>query len=687
MTVGKHGIGDRWVRWRGHAVCGGMFASLITTAPSTFALEAGAGGGTSVAVPPSGPVADSVGPTEVTISWKEKLGGAVKKANDSLVAEITNSTDATVQGRLLLVASGLDGQLAQRPSGTFSVASRAKTTVSVPVSALPIQSEVATSFAVLQVELDRPQGVVRLSTDLLHYIFSGGYARAELYTGDEVRKLPYGGLRASDPADVRGRILDASGAVQQIDARAMAATGEPRQGLSTLTTRSRPAGASPQTSSLNATAAGLTPPDYPYGTATVQICTNWRVQFTDAGFGEDFWATNQWVDVPAAFAWIEVNDGQPGGVNYWWGNIAGNGCSPWLALPAYTWVWLGQWTDWIIDPDARIQFDNWRNGDGQASVASVWLLTPGPDLPPSVITVRPPQNDEAVQTAAISGRALVQNYFMMWGQADVLIPGGPEGGAYARYVVKANVPCPGSGTSCGGWNYYSDLGWLGAIFIAPASPGVEAASKWKFKVGHEIGHAARQNAMGWLARKDDYAAGDDPSKAYCQCGSQIPANERSHCLQSREKMNVAEEEGTAHFFSTELWNRNTEPNATFVYYKPFMGVNGGWSYPPMAMGAYNPIRWMTTYPPCSTPWTDRGVEWDWLTFYWNVTARDRVDFTPLYSLAAIYMYACSGNFYTRCNYQDPTSTQIKAAAAALFGPSSSKYRRCASTMDNFGVAW
>jgi hypothetical protein len=90
-----------------------------------------------------------VGPTEVTIKWKEKLGGTIKQAKDSLVAEITNNTDHVVEGRLLLVASGLDGRLAERPVGKFGVLGGGQTTVTVPVSALPIQTEVATSFAVL----------------------------------------------------------------------------------------------------------------------------------------------------------------------------------------------------------------------------------------------------------------------------------------------------------------------------------------------------------------------------------------------------------------------------------------------------------------------------------------------------------------------------------------------------------
>jgi hypothetical protein len=210
----------------------------MASAPTSYAQQSSAAASTAVAT--SDPRVDGAGPTQVTMQWKERLGGAAKKAGESLLAEITNNTDEPQQGRLVLAAVRLASRVANRPVGKFSVPARGRTTVTVPVSALPIQCEVALSYAVLQAEIDSPEGVLRLSSRLLHYIFSGGYTQAELYSDDEVRMLPNGGLRTSDPMDVRGKVLDASGTMQDIDDKANATPGRGRQGFSVRLTGIQP---------------------------------------------------------------------------------------------------------------------------------------------------------------------------------------------------------------------------------------------------------------------------------------------------------------------------------------------------------------------------------------------------------------------------------------------------------------
>jgi hypothetical protein len=66
---------------------------------------------------------------------------------------------------------------------------------------------------------------------VLYYIFSGGYEQAELYSAEEVKTLPNGGVRTSDLMEVRGRVLDANGTMQEIDSKASAGVEEGRQGL------------------------------------------------------------------------------------------------------------------------------------------------------------------------------------------------------------------------------------------------------------------------------------------------------------------------------------------------------------------------------------------------------------------------------------------------------------------------
>ncbi len=217
------------------------------------------------------------------------------------------------------------------------------------MSALPVQSEVALSFAALQVELAGPVGPVRpSSTRQLYYIFSGGYAQAELYTSNEVLTLPDHGLRTADPMNVSGRVLDAQGAVQEVNASSATLGMAPRQGLSLVN-----AAPSNRVSYANGVpeivASGNSAPT-PMTSVSEVLYFYWSVNYADSGLGEDVWSA-PWPQVPASYTAMLITD------TSWWtvyydGELNWAGGTGNLMLPASTTLYATIYT-FTRDPNSR----------------------------------------------------------------------------------------------------------------------------------------------------------------------------------------------------------------------------------------------------------------------------------------------------------------------------------------------
>jgi hypothetical protein len=145
-----------------------------------------------------------------------------------------------------------------------------------------------------------------------------------------------------------------------------------------------------------------------------KVCSTWKVQYTDARKGEDVWPYNYLADVPASHAWVAVTDGQPIGTWYWYGNNDESGCTPYLDLPASTELSEIIWADWVTYdwtmPEPRVWFDNWLgcSDDGYPSAQGTSFITP-PGGEGEILYVNHQINDQAVQTAAITGLILKTN--------------------------------------------------------------------------------------------------------------------------------------------------------------------------------------------------------------------------------------------------------------------------------------
>lgn len=208
-----------------------------------------------------------------------------------------------------------------------------------------------------------------------------------------------------------------------------------------------------------------------------------------------------------------------------------------------------------------------------------------------------------------------------------------------------------------------------------AATGWDAA--WKYIIAHEFGHLINNSLFGSTAFS--YSQGT-ATQAVCRCDHVAASSGQSHCLQSREESDAAQHEGFGHFYGTKLFNNLTQNDAKFVYYKHFM-LNTAAEPPPVPANALNRYRWMELN--CDPgAQTDRGVELDWLTFYYEVHTQTSQKFS-MADIRDVYRKAC-GDTNCTASKQTPWSTHV-TAVNALYGSNSAKASHWKDRGVNHGV--
>jgi hypothetical protein len=631
---------------------------------------------------------ESGGKTPVSIAWKETLGaGAVKRVGDLLAAQVVNNSRVAQKGSILITAAGLDGRVVKRELATFSLDPGATQEVSLPVKALPVQSEVATSLAALQVELDGPVGKIHPSrTSNIHYIFGGGYARAEFYTPAEAHRLPNGGLRTANPMDVRGRVADASGLLQEV-ATSSAATGGggSRQGLAAVNVAPK------DWVSYADGIASIVPkatkaPMMLLQDITENIHVDWLVGYSDVGLGEDFlvsaWPSYAWASFASLI--ISSTDWQ---TYYYYGQLDGNADTGNIDLPASTTLYATVYT-YTRDNSIYSAFSSvYDDGYGEGLVSVTFPFETGSGGGYQGLAV--PFNDEAIQVAAVTG-------FMQ--RRNLEIPTELGIAAQEYFLLHTNKGCPdGNG---GFENLVSCASSPIGIYYGPSSGGwQEPGAWWKFLVAHEIGHAVQQYYVGFPTTFN-YDEVIDQNHRRCRCDQVSTATQ--HCLNSQEGWTEGAAEGWAHSIADKTFNDNTEANATFAYYKEFQNSDEDYDYsmPPQAKDGFGDpsnnfdLRW--NWLKCSPTYVESGVEYDWMRFYYNISSQDsgrastRVSTVDLFY---IYRLACSGQMYGSCNsgnVQNLNSNSLRYNGALPYygnNPSDPRYLRFVEYGDIEGVLY
>jgi hypothetical protein len=621
------------------------------------------------------------------VSWEKTARGVMPTATGSITATLFNHTSTAVSGALKLVASGLDGQLLETALGPFNVPANGELGIPVAVDAIPVQSEVSASFVAVQAEFTRPDGaMVRPSTDPLYYHFENGYQRAVFYSSSELLFARGGGssLQKGNPA-VIGRIRRANGwnNVQSAESATSAAAPAGAQTTPSIRANSGPTtaevipmaeieSASRQESSQPTAAAAAT-------TYQTTICTNWRVQYVDGGFGEDALATSAWQDAPARFAFYEIRSS--GGTLMHQGFLSWLGCVT-QPMPAGTSFRFRQFTtntrSWPAGTPTANIINTYQINDFGTPFAMA-LETTFSLSGPRTFTFRPTQAHSSVNVAAVAAQMLLAN----------------EVGGIGMRGFTLNVRTPqGCGTvdpptdSC--YNPGSDITFIGTTRIGNTNA---AHDRWKSVVAHELGHHIQRKAWGSIF----YDYNDDTTtEPYCRCDHYDTSwSNRAHCMNSREQVGAAAIEGYAHATATRAFNTdNSTGNAIFAYYKPWRGFDSDASdpeitYPPVpfTLAATAQLRWMANR--CPTGATNKGIEYDWLRFYYAISVASIANPTTFNDLASIYRRACTGSPTGECVFgsHSPTWSSLTAAALAHYGGSATnaKFVRFRDSGAAFGV--
>lgn len=600
---------------------------------------------TSVATPVSlGQVAEGerASPAPVVLQWETAATGTIVVDEVELLVE--NPRDELVVFDLTIVAMGLDQRSARKSMGSHSLLPKQKKVVRLPASSLPMRSATSSCELVAQAVVAREAlGPVTIASPSLYYHTPHGEDVAVAYNVESLIKDFHGGSVDKHTASASGSLILADGSVETV-ATGHGAAAVPKDeasfelGETTLGFETSPE--KPQGDSV-------IPQDTRFNWRSFRICTNWKAQFTDAGFGEDYAAAQGLQDLPARHALGTIRRASDG-VTIWHGWLNENGCSPLVELAPDSYELL----QYSVLSDGSRSFMITHNVSGSNHVA---ILTTAFHLYSFLYpyysitqTLHPTYHQPVTRVSAVVGQLMAT----------------PDHGIVAGgYTVRANTPCPSGTTSC-----YSPNDQIAYV--------ESSDSNWKIVIAHEIGHQIQDRAIGDLSTP--YY--QDASQTMCRCDHVADPSSRSHCLQSRENMTAAQVEGFAQFAAAKAFNNPAENDCNFAYYKEFKAPQGGLWYvlsPPVARTCRTNQTWMETY--CAT--SNAGVEWDWQIFYWNLNTVSSSK-TTMPELWAIYGAACGGS---SCDEKQVSWNALDGAAQTYHGFGTPKYFHFADAADAAGV--
>jgi hypothetical protein len=229
-----------------------------------------------------------------------------------------------------------------------------------------------------------------------------------------------------------------------------------------------------------------------------------------------------------------------------------------------------------------------------------------------------------------------------------------------QYVLKVNVPndsfthrpcnqcidgeqCRNSICVATGAFYLPDED---ALYTFPSFEEWTHDARWKFVIGHELGHMIEDFSGAVLGAPYSFNQGTDDtfvnnglnakaadpvsaaSLPGCNCNAVNNPLFASHCLQSMEISEAAQTEAIGHLFSSRIWNRTPtetdyDGSCTFNYYKyvndpALRSMDDG--IPPVPFDCANAYAHRNnTCDMVNINGFSVGGEADWLTFYWSVT--------------------------------------------------------------------
>lgn len=593
-------------------------------------------------------------PAPVSSRWVDTEVADPSGELDAVTIAVTNRTDEALEVEVALVSLGLDGKTVRVPVERGVMAARGEWTVRVPAERVGIKTRTTSSEMLVQLVVTRPDGSMRTyHGQPRYYHFDDGYRRLVLY-GERVLLDRFSGGRLVDGVvRAEGRYWDggvereqAGGALRplaSLDGRA--SSGFYEQGPTTVVASS---GADFDAGAGEAPKGGASPL-----ANVVYFCTTWRASFTDVGYGEDYWTSSSPQDGTAAWARYRVYDSSAVLISS--GYLDAAGCTAALSVPAGTYYLLQE----TAARRGDINYDVWKAAliPGRPDNGSLENYTRTGYALSTVVTV----------SGSSSGAIWVHpstltNYTRLMTELGYFLNRPDNGFPSGNHTVMYDINCPGYSDPVSCYVASSNSVWM-----------AESACDEKFIFTHEIGHQVQIVSTGLFAF--DYSA--SVSEPSCRCDHVNPPQFRAHCLQSREYTYTAILEGFGYFYAAKPWNYAGGSDCWMAHPKAFRTDGGLIIGPPYAADCRGYVRWMENHCLASS----RGVEWDWMNFFWNwhtVTA-DKVTMAEIYD---VIRGACGG----WCDPGDQIGwNSMVGAAFSKWGWGSAKYNYFLSTGDNTGV--
>lgn len=252
--------------------------------------------------------------------------------------------------------------------------------------------------------------------------------------------------------------------------------------------------------------------------------------------------------------------------------------------------------------------------------------------------------------------------------------------------------------------------------LAPNGDRMPGDTYWKYTMGHELGHALQERAMGGLS--GDYSASEPfqpPGK--CRC-DHVTSSNTLHCLQSIEHPSAAHLEGWAQFFASRAWNNASQSDCTFKYYKEFAsdacmpGIppdgcttlpNGLVSNrPPVPVSCLDPVRWRNTQcfdatvapPEMATLW---ATEYDYMGFFYSLNTQGGSGRFSMNDLFDVFRAVCRNGVCSNVQLKiswdqcqgavcQPGVNGLIGGVDAAFGPLSTQSQRFRDDGIVYGVS-
>ncbi len=590
---------------------------------------------------------DSPSAPPIVLRWGSALDG--RRSVAALALEVENTTDEAIDVELHAVGSG-NARSARLPQAV-RVNARATVTRAIPVTALPVQLVGASADLLVTASYVGVDGVERMTPAPTIWVeHSAGFASARVRGQEqEARANAARGLAAlTARRPSAARLVDDSGKADAVDAGALR-TAQIAAQLPELPNpaEQRVPSTTPDTSEVSdaerAEAMSSTSDELVDKGGNYKVCYKLGYSYIDAKMGEDYLIGHTSTSAghePARYMYAVVQNAS--GSTVWSGWLDSAGCSPYFNHAN------GTYKGWVTTALYRSASNVTINLTPTDSSGFLWYWQ-GYSISGSGGTITLDGfGADTVSSAAIAAANTLYRSTTGW----------PSGTTSNVYV---NQNCPGSTGGCASGNNV----WLGqdnfGVYLG-----------WfKFVTSHELGHVVMRALFGMPANSYDNDAPSD----LCQCKHVLSANQL-HCLQSRHHVASAQVEGWAQFFGSTNLNVGSQSDCTFVYYKEFKMGNGVVQPVPNAKACYTPILWMETYCPATT----RGVEWDWMNFYWRLDNKDAYAYADFKS---VYQQACGGS----CSGATTTVkwSNTSAAASAVFGANHAKALAWANQGDAFGV--